>query len=298
MTDASPMVKVARNLRRIVELTDQLEAQAIANANDALMPGGLAMVALAAVSAPSDYAEALEAAEHMAIAGRRAWPEVEDDDDWEPPLQSLLFWSEAWREEHGYPLPKRPTEATEANFLRWALEWAWDNEPHWDDFAADVAKAAGRMEALLMEGARPVARGVPCMYDECRGKRLVRKTVPTRDEDGNKAWRLTDWHCPSCHREWSEEDYTRNVYAAIERDHWQQHGSETWCTESRAARRVGRPESTVRSWVGRGQVAAICTTDDRRRTLVLVADVVERDRLARERHARWLQAQADRMTAV
>jgi hypothetical protein len=284
-----PTVKVARDLRLIVDMTTRLEAQAIAKANDRLMPGGLAMVALGTVAAPSAYADTLEAAEHMALAGYRAWPEIEDDDDFEPPLQTLLFWSEQLRAEHGYPMRARPTEATEANFLREMLDWLWENEPHFDDFAADVEAARKRMEALLVEGERPVARGVPCMYDECKGKRLVRKTVPTRDKRGNKTWRLTDWHCPSCKRSWTEEEYARNVYAAVERSHFQSLGwpdPETWCTYSRAARRVDRPEATIRSWVNRGQIASVCVPDQR--TLVLVADVVARDRLAKERHARWL----------
>jgi hypothetical protein len=195
-------------------------------------------------------------------------------------------------------MPKRPTEATEANFLRWALDWAWDNEPHWDDFADDVRTAKTRMEGMLTEGERPAFRGVPCLYDECKGARLIRKTVPTRDKKGRKVWRLTDWHCPKCKRSWSEEDYTRNIYAAIQRDKIHVDADDTWCTVDHAAMLVKRPEGTVRSWVSRAEVAAFCTADDRKRTFVLLADVRERDRLAKERHARWLAARKRRETTL
>jgi hypothetical protein len=136
------------------------------------------MVALGHVATASAYTAALDQAEQTAIAAayeagadpRKAMPETYDDDDWEPPLQTLLFWSEAWRLEHGYPMPNRPTEATEANFLRWALDWAWDNEPHWDDFADDVRKAKARMENLLREGERAARSRVVCDRPKCREK--------------------------------------------------------------------------------------------------------------------------------
>jgi hypothetical protein len=203
-----PVVAVARDLRAIVDYAAALEAEAIAKANDVLMPGGLAMVALGHVATASAYTAALDQAEQTAIAAayeagadpRKAMPETYDDDDWEPPLQTLLYWSEAWRIEHGYPMPKRPTEATEANFLRWALDWAWDNEPHWDDFAGDVRKAKARMENLLRAGERAERIRVVC--PDCdAGRRLIVVYGATREDDR--------WKCPACRHRFTADDVSR-----------------------------------------------------------------------------------------
>lgn len=300
MNEPHPTVKVARDLTAIVELSERLEDQAINDANDHLMPGGLAMVALGPVASARTYDDALDDAEQEAIAWAyvngvdpsKVMPETYEDDH-EPPLQTLLFWSEAWRTEHQWPIPKRPTVTTEAAFIRWALDWAWEHEPHFEDFAADVRAVRSTLENMLTAGARPAFRGVPCMYDECKGKRLIRTTVPTRDDKGRKAWRLTDWHCPSCKRSWSEEDYARNIYAAVERQHFAEIADDTWATASRAARRVGRPEATIRVWAFRGDIASLCLTEEGRRwTFVLMADVLNRHQLANERAERQRVAKA------
>lgn len=284
MTD--PRITVAQHLTAIVELSERLEDQAINDANDHLMPGGLAMVALGAVANLEAWSNKLEAAERRALEYGLALV-IDDDEEWLPPLQTLLFWSEDLRRTHDLETESRPTIASEANVIRWALDWMWENEPHFEDFARDMARARARIENLLTDGNRPAFRGAPCLYDECRGKRLIRKTVPCRDENGEKTYRLTDWHCPNCKRQWSEEDYLRNVYAAVERTHWITLNDESWCTVARAARHVDRPEATIRSWINRAQVRAACVVDDpARRTMVSLIDVVSRDELARQRAER------------
>jgi hypothetical protein len=296
-------VRVARDLRAIAQMEMQMIEQAVNDANSTLMPGGLAMVALANVANQEAFANLIDAAETRAIKLAKRYeldpadlmPAIEDD-DWEPPLQTLCFWSEAWRAELDMVADFRPTVTTESNFLRWAAEWAWSNEPKWDDFVRDVGKARARLEAILSEGQRPVARGVSCMYDECRGARLIRTTVPAADKDGNKIWRLTDWHCPRCKRSWDEESYQRHVYAAIHRAKTYiaatDHGTEVWCTVDVAAKRVSRPQSTIRVWLHRHQISEVCVLAQRRWSYVLLADVEERDRQARER---WAKQQAARL---
>lgn len=306
-TSEPTVVQVAQDLSEIERLAERLLTQAVAKANDRLMPGGHAMVGLGNVgsrAAQDAYVEAAEARWWSdPNATRQNRPDVshlnDEDDSWEPPLQTLLFWSEERRERYGYPLEgRKATVATEASFLRWALDAMWRDEPRWVDFAEDVESARARLEATLSAGSRPVARGVSCMYDECRGARLIRTTVPARGTRGEKAWRLTDWHCPKCKRTWSEEDYSRNVYGAIERQHWLELDTEIWCTVDRAARKVGRPEGTVRAWVSRGEVSALCLIESAigRKTFVLLDDVVARDRLATQRHAEWLAARKRRQT--
>lgn len=291
--EVDPVTKVAQHLSAIEDLSCHLESQAIAKANDRELPGGSAMVALAGVANIEAWQNIVDTSLRLAYAYDEEPPEIDDDDTFEPPLQTLCFWSEQLRREHGDEYDKRPTISSEAGYIRFMLNWMWENEPHWDDFVDDIRKARTRLENMLHAGVRVAFRGAPCLYDECKGARLIRKTVPTRDEQGNKAWRLTDWHCPRCKRSWDEKAYARNIYAAVERSHFDDLGTnETWCTVSRAARRVDRPQGTIRSWISRGEVAAACLLDGSResRTFVLLDDVVQRDRLAKGRHAAWLAA--------
>ncbi|GHJ59153.1 hypothetical protein NOK12_16710 [Nocardioides sp. OK12] len=250
---AAPVVKVAQDLRAIEELFEAVLVQAVHKANDRLMPGGEAMVALASVGSPREWEERIEAAEHYHLATcerldhtRCRYAEhAADEDGHEPILQTLVFWTEQAR---GYDLDRRPTIATEVNFLRGWLNWAWDNLPEFDDFAKDVRSAKSRLENLLMAGER-AERGAPCMYDECKGARVMRKLEPYRDSGGEKAWRWSDWHCPRCKRSWDEDRYAANVAAA----HWSTQiemvGDETWCSVKYAARQAELPESTIRAWV-------------------------------------------------
>src|SRR5688572_26692956 len=129
-----PLVKVARDLREIERLAGELEAQAIADASHPLMPGGRAMVALAPVASPEAW-ENLEQATERALRGHpgysKAYTSAEDEDPEEawPAFQLLRFWSESWRREREADYDdRRVSIETEAAFLRWSLEWAWDNE--------------------------------------------------------------------------------------------------------------------------------------------------------------------------
>lgn len=176
-------IDVAQDLTAIVDMSEALEDQAINDANDHLMPGGLAMVAQGPVANLEAWAHKLDAAERLGLH-----PAIEDDDEWEPPLQSLLFWSEDLRRIHDQefePAPHRPrpTEATEANIIRHHLDWLWENEPKWDDFAQHIADARARMEALLAEGLRS-KRGVPCLSVDCSGGILVQPVADRRRECG------------------------------------------------------------------------------------------------------------------
>jgi hypothetical protein len=176
-------ITVAQDLTAIVDMAERLEDQAINDANDHLMPGGLAMVALAPTANLEAWAHKLDAAERRGIH-----PVIEDDDDWEPPLQTLLFWSEDLRRIHDQefeptPYRPRPSEATEANVIRHHLNWLWENEPKWNDFAADIGDVRKRMEALLTEGLRS-KRGVPCLSIDCEGGILVQPVADRRRDCG------------------------------------------------------------------------------------------------------------------
>lgn len=284
-----PVVKVAQDLTEIESLHAALMVQAIHKASARIdgtsLPGGDAMVALGNVGSPAEWAELIAAAEfqHLAACPKldhtrcRYAEHASDEDGSEPILQTLLFWSEAWRQEHGYPLDaRRPSVVTEVRFIRWALEWAWSTLPEWDDFAKDVESARTRLENLLLAGER-AERGAPCMYEACRGGRLVRKIVPKRGPDGNKVWEFSDWHCPRCKRTWDEKRYASMVTAAHEATKFEDIDGEVWCSMDYAARRVDRSAKTIETWANRGELSVVCLVAGRRARFVNLGEVVTLD---------------------
>lgn len=258
--DGDALTMVARDLTAIEEMAPHLEEQAIHKANDRDMPGGDAMVALAGVANLEAWQHRVDTELRTAYDYGHAPPEIDDDDEWEPPLQTLCFWSEAWRAEHGAEYGQRPTIASEANYIRYLLPWAWDNEPHWDDFADDVRKAKRRMEDVLYDGKRH-QRGVQCF--DCQVD-LVRPSRDRRDpkfcpgHDGVCMWPhkfcphdrgglADEWFCPTCERRYDTEAYKRAVSHAhfVHAD---------WLTIADAAERTGVKATTIKVWATRGKV--------------------------------------------
>ncbi len=252
--DVHPTVKVARDLTEIVSMCDHLDEQAehkaSARLDGTVMPGGLAMVALADVAN-------IEAWQHQYDArvnhGRDVSHADDEDDTWEPPLQTLAFWSEQWRAHHGaeYDNAKR-TVATEANFIRYQLDWAWENEPHWDDFAADIRRARVRIENVLYAGNRAERTRVVCDRVECEDNppRLIRKYGYAAD--GSDDW----WRCPKCKHRFDAEGVS-NAHARMLRSK----GAETWVRQSDAIgtlKAQGRGERTIRRWLAECEVEAYC----------------------------------------
>ena len=286
MTD--PVNTVAVALDEITDMMLRLRTQAVHHASSRLMPGGLAMVALGPGASPDEWLEYVSEDEFRHYArcprtdhrGCRVSMHADDDDpDWEPPLQTLLYWSEAWRAELDTP-NGRPTIGSEAAFLASVLHWAYEREPRWDDFAADVKACKARLENLLRDGDRPVL-GVPCLYEECRGVRLRRNLVQTRR---GGAWALTDWTCPRCGRTWDERTYSGMVSLAAELAKVETVDGEVWCSQDYAAVVVGRSVKTVRTWVDAGKVTQACMVRGRRRGFVLLSDVEQADAEAKRRN--------------
>ena len=273
-------VQVAQALTAIEKLYTDLEAQAIHKASDRLMPGGEAMVALAPVGSPEGWAENVAAVElfHLSTCPKidhtrctYTGDDGSDGTDDEPVLQTLLFWSEQWRAGLGYTLERRPTVTTEAAFIRHRIDWAYE-QPDWGDFAKDILKARTRLENLLSAGER-AERGAPCIYDNTT---LTRRHEPYRDEEGRKAWRLTPWFCPKCHRSWDEDAYARMVTAASELTKVEPINGDDWVSLDYAARKIGRPLSTLRVWIHRGELALACIITGRRERFVNLTEVQQR----------------------
>ena len=251
------VTEVAQNLTEIVDLVTHLEAQAIHDANDHELPGGDAMVALAHVASPEAWEHIYEAAE---ANGYDVSHVADEDDSAEPPLQTLLFWSEQWRVEHNRESDRRPTVISEANFIRYMLNWAWENEVHFRDFARDVKKAKGKLEAVLYAGKRN-ERGVQCF--DCRVD-LVRQSWDRKilhrcdGHDGicylphahcphDRGGLRDEWKCPSCQRTYGVEDYWR----AVSLEYFLR---ADWLPVAEAAERTGVKSGTIKVWANRGKV--------------------------------------------
>lgn len=199
-----PTLTVAQDLRSIVELSADLPRQATNHATSRLMPGGLAMVALGPVASIEAVGNVVDSIETGRLTGSDEL--ADNDDDWEPPLQTLRFWSEAWRIEWGREVDGW-TVQTEAAFLLGALGWAFKHEPHWDDFAKDMAAAKRRLEDVLHDGEREERSWVPCLDCDIGrdGKpiniRLVKVYAKVQDEDR--------WTCPRCKRKYDETGFNQ-----------------------------------------------------------------------------------------
>lgn len=192
------IIDVARDLTEITRLATELEAEAVHKANNHLMPGGLAMVALGHVANLEAWEHKHDTIERIALTRGQPLPELDDDDNWEPPLQTLCFWSEAWRRELDHELDRRATITTETAFIRWALNWAWDNEPHWNDMAQDIHNVVTRLENLLTEGQRDIHSEVTCLAEDC-GTPLRRRMTGNGFEE--------EWWCNGCRRHLTPAEY-------------------------------------------------------------------------------------------
>jgi len=291
--------KVARDLSAIEDLVVHLEAEAIDLASDRLMPGGHAMVALGPEADLDEWAEQIAALEfrHYAL-GRDGTPVCsktdhrrchvadhlldEDDQDHEPPLQTLLYWSEAWRDERGFPLDgRRPTLTSETSFIRNSLDWAWDNEIHFEDFARDINRTRRVLESLLHAGRRPDRTRVPC--PDCEHKpRLIKirsgrypvgfrcrvcatRVGPESENQGHcpnpSCWtplapEPAEWSsdpnldrhkCPSCKRRF-DKDAFNDAYAK----HLRSEGAARYVRQIEAIatlEAVGRSRRTIYTWL-------------------------------------------------
>ena len=250
--EAGPVVKVARDLTEILELHARLRSQAESKARAKIdgtgLPGGHAMIALGTVANMEAWENMQQATERYGLVYTSV--EDEDPDDAWSPFQQLEFWSEQWRAIHGMEFEPeehrpRPTVATEANFIRWALNWAWDNEPHWDDFAADVNRARVKLEGILYAGRRQERTRIICSECDDAPRLLV---LRGHNDD--------TWKCPACKHRF-DADGVQRAHAKMLRST----GAERWLHQADAIgtlKAQGRPERTVRAWLADGEGSAYC----------------------------------------
>lgn len=240
MTETSihPTAKVARDLSEILDLHARLASQAEHQASHSLMPGGHAMVALGNVANLEAWENLQGATERYARAYTSA--EDEDPDEAWSPFQLLEFWSEGWRREHGAEYDARPTIASEANFIRWALDWAWQNEPAWDEFAADVNRARVRLEDIVHAGSRVETSRVVCNLCEEQGRLIVLKGSA---EDGSD----DQWKCSTCRHRFDRRGMLQAHAAQLRHE-----SAAKFLRQDEAIATLvmqGRHERTVRKWL-------------------------------------------------
>lgn len=229
------ITRVARDLSAITDLTAALESQAIAKANSPdHLPGGAAMVALGPVASHEAFVNTFDTAERL---GRDTTYISDDDEDWAPPLQLLLFWSEALRMEQGQDYGQRPTIASEASYLRFALDHLWANEPHFDDFARDVNRARRRLEDVLHAGNRVERTRVPCIELDCERKpRLIRVY--------RESAALDHYRCPAC-----KTSYTTQRYGIAKADLLASQDADRHVSMQDALNAIDRSDRTFRKWL-------------------------------------------------
>lgn len=202
-----PTVRVARDITEILRLHQALIGQAMNHGGGPGIPGGEAMAALANVAnveAWDNQQQATERHELGAANYRRIYTaaECEDPDDAWSAYQLIEYWSEGWRLQRGDDYDSKRTIRSEANYLRFSLDWAWDNEPHWDEFAADVNRARVRLEDIVYDGKRVERTRVVCDQGDCEDpRRLIRIWSLTAAFDGYK--------CPSCGHRFTEDEFRR-----------------------------------------------------------------------------------------
>lgn len=294
-------IKTARDLTEIRQLALALPGQAVSEARSRVMPGGLAMVCLGPIANPEAWEhqyEGWEAHNHRVltheIPGRvRDLSHVsEEDDTWEPVLQVLTYWSNQWRAIHGAEYDNQPTIDSEANFLRWSLDWAAANEPRFDKFAKDVNRARRHLEDVVHDGDRAERTRVLCDSPVCEDPARLIRTYSPRQHVANECTacgNLTDpgpahdceacdlgttrevwqsdpaddgYKCPACRSRYTQDDFDRTYKRQLRSE-----GAERWVplVDARGTlAALGRPERTVRKWLEEGEVQSCCELGNHR----------------------------------
>lgn len=243
---SDPVTQVARDLTAIIDLTASLIDEAVHKADDHDLPGGVAMVALGPVASPEAWENMYEAGEHLGRDVTHVLDEIENE---APVLQTLLFWSEAWRVEHNWQTDQRPTIVSEASFIRHCLDWAWGNEVHFEDFARDMGDARRGLENLLHAGQRHQRTRVLCANPECeRQPRLIRLFTDEESRDFYK--------CPACKWHYDEDAFKR-AYARQLRSGEVERYVKAYDAIG-TLRAQGRSERAVRQWLDKCLVKGYC----------------------------------------
>lgn len=231
-------LRIARDIRAILELYDNLRDEAINRAGNPEIPGGDAMVMLG----PSANPEAWSYKELSAALGRTEPHGLyENDTDPQPPLLVLATWEDSIRIERNQPTDLQATIHRAADYIRSSIDWCFDydatgdmNFVAVDDMADDIHTIRARLEAILKDGDRLTRIRARCMYCD-EAPRLAARYMddPRRDH----------WFCPSCKHLYDVDGVRRCWHQALAAE-----GAAAWVTLIDAASAAGRKVKTVRGW--------------------------------------------------
>jgi hypothetical protein len=238
------------------------------------IPGGEAMVMLGPVADYDTWARRITVRLTVhyegTLRGLHPDPWMTDDlpSDPEPPLLVLGFWEDAWRH-HNQHLPgmARTVDAAVGYLKQHLARFAQEPAPSFADFAVDMGRLRGRLEAILFDGVRD-EKGAPCVH--C-GTMLVRRTAAPRKPGPRfcrghfgvcrwpPRWDLDEcvrfdrgglrdvWDCPRCKREYHENEY-KNAVAAAYRAHAPALSADDLAVQ------VGVPKGSIYGWASTGRV--------------------------------------------
>lgn len=239
-----PRVKVSRDLRAIGHMAAMLDDRALDLADDPNLPGGDAMVNLGPVASLEAWAWQVDTDERQAVlpaalrhAAYTSAADEDPDEAW-PAYQTLRYWSEAWRLAHGQPDIEAPTIATETRFLGRLTDWAWDHEPHFEDYAADVHAARVKLENVVRDGIRETRSRVLC--DRCATPKRLIVVYGKRGQPDT-------WKAPCCKAILTADETKRALARQL-----RSAGAARWVDRREAigALKVqGWTEATVRGWL-------------------------------------------------
>ncbi|MDF9718067.1 hypothetical protein INN71_02670 [Nocardioides sp. ChNu-153] len=204
----------------------------------------------------------------------KAWLDQQAGDELHP-LWVLGTWDMLWRDtlEHDQPNPDEPfTIAVAVDYLDRQLSYMGGYE-HLDfaPFARDLRRCRRHVENVLRDGERREHTRVPCL--DC-GVRLAVVYADKTEDDSHE--------CPRCGRV-----YNQGEFARAKADWLAHEGASRFVPISDAANAIDRPQHTVRTWLRRMTVGAVCDLRTRR-LLVWWPDVrdAHQESRARKHHGK------------
>lgn len=181
-----------------------------------------------------------------AVMGRIPALEVTDE---RHPTWVLGSWEMLVREHLTQPSSARIHIAPAASYLGGHLtRLAHDAEFAFDELSKDLRRCRAHLENVLHEGDRPERSQVSCL--DC-GRRLERHW----GKDG-----VEEYHrCPKCPRV-----YDAGEFARAKANWLASEGADRYVLIADAAKAIERSEFTIRTWIRRGSVGAVCDVQTHR----------------------------------
>jgi hypothetical protein len=185
---------------------------------------------------PASDPEAWRNRATSAMVGRLDASYLEDCRDELHPLWVLGTWEQVWRDHLEHYSEAPVTLYAAHGYLDMQIGYMADQvDPAFDEFARELRECRAHLEDVLRDGIRE-ERGAPCVQCE---KPMVR--IPGTGDKPDS------WHCRTCRREVSEDQYRFAVGAA-----YRAHSDKL--TAADMAERIGVKATILRVWGSRGEI--------------------------------------------